>query len=181
MAGLHAVARRRPVPFPLLWAERTRSKLDKYLIYQVFCTHMQTFSPEIRFFLDLAKTQSMLNRRFDAGLGGISFSWFVIMCHLSEARDEKMRRIDLAEKVGLTASGVTRLLGPMEKIGLVRSEPSEHDARVSLIALAPGGKRKLEEAVEDAALLIEDLVPADRRRGIADLSAFLAEVASRVK
>lgn len=140
---------------------------------------MHTLSPDITFFLDLAKTQSVLNRRFDAGLGGIGFSWFVIMCHLSQARDEKMRRVDLAEKVGLTASGVTRLLGPMEKIGLVKSEPSAHDARVSLIALAPGGRRKLAEALEDAQLLIDDLVPAERRQGLADLSAFLAEVAAR--
>lgn len=142
---------------------------------------MNTISPEVRFFLDLAKTQSVLYRRFDAGLGGISFSWFVIMCHLSQARDEKMRRIDLADKVGLTASGVTRLLAPMEKIGLVKREESDRDARVSFIALAPGGKRKLAEALDDAEQIIEDLVPAGRRRKLEDLSAFLTEVAGRVK
>jgi hypothetical protein len=58
-------------------------------------------------------------RRFDASLNGISFNEFIIMYTISQARDGKMRRVELAESMGLTPSGITRLLLPMEKIGLI--------------------------------------------------------------
>ena len=142
---------------------------------------MITLSTETRFFLELTKTQSVLSRRLDARLGGISLNWFIIMFHLSQAPDEQMRRIDLADKVGLTASGITRLLGPMEKIGLVKSKASEHDGRVSHISLASGGKTKLIEAVEDLELFAEEVIPEGQRKTLANTNTFLAEIAAKVK
>ena len=57
-----------------------------------------------------------------------------------------MKRVELAERVGLTASGVTRMLGPMEKIGLVVKKATLRDARVSLVELTPSGLDILENA-----------------------------------
>ncbi|HTM67988.1 MAG TPA: MarR family transcriptional regulator [Candidatus Binatia bacterium] len=142
---------------------------------------MHDLTSEAKFFLALARAQSLLYRRFDAGLGGISFNWFIIMYHLSRAEGERLRRIDLADKLGLTASGVTRLLGPMEKIGLVRSEPSAHDARVSIIALAPGGKRKLQEAIEDLEVRAEELIPEGDRSQLAGMADLMNGIAARAK
>jgi len=51
-----------------------------------------------------------------------------------------MRRIDLANNIGLTASGVTRIVSPMVKIGLVEKEVNQRDARVSLVKLTTAGK-----------------------------------------
>ena len=71
-----------------------------------------------------------------------------------------MRRIDLAGKLGLTASGITRLLIPMEKIGWIKREPYTDDARVSYVSIANGGKNKLiDESFEDAENLATDLLP----------------------
>lgn len=119
-------------------------------------------SSSLSFFLALAKAKTVLARRFDQRLSfhGLGFSDFMILYYLTEAPDARLRRIDLAEKLGLTASGVTRLLVPMEKIGLIKRESSDHDARVSYVALAPGGKRLLQESLETAELLAEDLLPA---------------------
>lgn len=142
---------------------------------------MKFLSPEANFFLDLAKTQAVLARRFDSTLSSLGLSWFTIMYHLSQARDEKMRRTDLSEKVGLTASGVTRILAPMVKIGLVRSEASDDDGRVSFISLAPGGKEKLAEAIEDLELFVEDHVPVGERRKLGEFSELLAKIAARSK
>ena len=50
-----------------------------------------------------------------------------------------MRRIDLAESVGLSASGVTRLVNPMEKNHLVQKKSNPRDARVSLVELSETG------------------------------------------
>lgn len=126
------------------------------------------------FFIELAKIQAIMSRRFDSGLGGLGFNEFIILLHLSHAEGEKMRRIDLAEKIGLTASGVTRILLPMEKVGLVKKEVNAEDARSSLVSIAPGGRRKLEEGIERAELLVSDIVPSDRKAEIRNLATALA-------
>ncbi|MDZ7871614.1 MAG: MarR family transcriptional regulator [Rheinheimera sp.] len=46
------------------------------------------------------------------------------------------RRSDLVELVGLSPSGITRLLLPLEKIGRVEKERNPRDARVSLVILS---------------------------------------------
>lgn len=122
-------------------------------------------SPQLEFFLNLAKAKTVISRRFDNRLSffGLGFSDFMILYHLSTAPDEKMRRIDLAERIGLTQSCVTRLLLPMEKIGLVKREVSEHDGRVSFVALAPGGKRLFTESLENVEVLSKDLLPEGKK------------------
>jgi DNA-binding MarR family transcriptional regulator len=112
-------------------------------------------------------------RRFDSALNGIGFSDFMILYHLSQAKEEKMRRVDLAEKVGLTASGVTRLLVPMEKIGLVKRQANKQDARVSFVVLTPVGKRKLTESLEDAEYLAQEVLPSSKVKKLAGISDVL--------
>ena len=100
---------------------------------------MTTISTSLDLFIHLAKAKTVVSRRLDNRLSfhGLGFNDFIILYHLSQAPHGKLRRIDLAEKVGLTASGVTRLLLPMEKIGLIKKEANEHDARISYVSLAP--------------------------------------------
>lgn len=141
---------------------------------------MITLTPQLRFFLTLAKTQAILTRRFDAGLNGLSLSDFMILLHISQAPDQKMRRVDLAEKIGLTASGVTRLLAPMEKIGLIGREVNPNDARVSYVVLASGGRSKLRDTMEYAELLSADLMPAEEREQAEKLTALLIGLSGTV-
>lgn len=133
-------------------------------------------TPSLQFFLNLAKLQAIMSRRFDSGLGGLGLNEFIILFHLSQAPETKMRRIDLAEKIGLTASGVTRILLPMEKVGLIKKEVNEHDARVSLVMLTSGGKRKFEEGLERAELLSNELAPGDRHKDIVMVSEILGKL-----
>ncbi len=137
---------------------------------------MKNISTQLNFFLGLAKAQAVLTRRFDTKLGGLSLSEFLILYTLSLSEDETMRRVDLAEKIGLTASGVTRLLVPMEKIGLVKREMTEHDARVRNVTLAPGGKRKLEEGLERAELFAEELIPDSKAKKLSELTQVVSEL-----
>ena len=127
------------------------------------------------------KLQAILARRFDGSLNGLSFTEFMILSCLSEASDEKMRRIDLAEKIGLTASGVTRLLIPMGKIGLVKREMTEHDARVRFVTLASGGKAKLQDALERAQRLSNELIPSEKRSKIQNLSKTMTELMGTIR
>lgn len=132
---------------------------------------MKPLSKQLKFFLNMASVHSKIARSFDVGLGnGIGFNDFIILYHLQQAPEQKMRRIDLAEAVSLSASGITRLLLPMEKIGLVKREESKFDARVSFVKLAPGGKRLLEEAVERAEMKSEELLSSTDIKEMKDLS-----------
>lgn len=98
--------------------------------------------------IQLASLQARLLKKQDSWLmaHGISYREFLIMLQLRDSSDRHLKRIDLAERVGLTASGITRLLNPMEKIGLVDKEQGARDARVSLVRLTETGEELLQDA-----------------------------------
>lgn len=132
---------------------------------------MININKQAKFFLNLARAHAVVVRTFDSRLtGGIGFNDFIILYYLSQAPGERMRRIDLAEKIGLSASGVTRMLLPMEKIGLVAREPSDADARVSYVRLASGGKRILEETLDRVDMLCEEFLPQTKLEKKKDIS-----------
>jgi DNA-binding MarR family transcriptional regulator len=138
---------------------------------------MIKINSSLNFLLNLAKFQTVVSRRFDGRLGGgIGFNDFMILFYLSQAEDEKMRRIDLADKIGLTASGVTRLLAPMEKIGLIQREANTQDARVSYVMLAPGGKNLLVDRIEKAEMLTEEIIPETKIKKVEQLSDLIIEL-----
>ena len=80
-----------------------------------------------------------------------------------------MRRVDLAEQVLLTASGITRLLDGLERSGFVERASCASDRRVVYAVLTDAGLAKLREASESHLAQIEELLPcATGRRGAAD-------------
>lgn len=128
-------------------------------------------SKQLKFFINLSIVHSKISKSFDTGLGnGLGFNDFLILYILYMSPEKKMRRIDLANKISLTASGITRLLLPMEKIGLVSREESETDGRVSYVKISTSGKRLLEEALDRAELKSKELLPTTTTKNINDLS-----------
>ena len=92
---------------------------------------------------------SAMTRAFNAELQagcGITVTDFEVLRRLAAADDGLMRRIDIANAVGLTPSGVTRLLDGLEASGLVRKEHCESDARVTYAAITAEGRALLETA-----------------------------------
>lgn len=140
---------------------------------------MKSIKPSIQFFIDLGKTQTILANRFDRSLGGLGFNEFLILFYINQSDNQKMRRVDLADKIGMTASGVTRLLLPMEKVGLVKSGSAEKDARVRFVSIASGGKQKLSEAIERLGFLADDIIPNKNTKEIQTLSKLLVEIGGR--
>ena len=128
--------------------------------------------------ISLAMLQAKLLKQIDnqLSLHGISFSEFLVMHHLNKAPNKTMRRINLAENVGLSASGVTRLLNPMEKIKLVQKEINPRDARVSLVKLSEVGEQIYSEAVvsfEQSADLILKPLNANQVSNLSELMSAL--------
>jgi DNA-binding MarR family transcriptional regulator len=103
---------------------------------------------EAELVISIINMQSKIQKSVGAALTahGIGLSEYLVLNQLYIATNQKMRRSDLAEKVGLSPSGVTRLLNPMEKIGLIEKEGNPRDARVSLVILSEAGKKITEEA-----------------------------------
>lgn len=97
---------------------------------------------------------------------GISVTEYLVLHQLAAAPKHRMRRVDLADSVGLSPSGVARLLKPMEKIGLVEKGEAARDARVSPVALTTGGERIYHETTvaftHAARTLLGDLDRASR-------------------
>lgn len=100
--------------------------------------------------LELYSLQTQLQKTVDRHLSlhGISLSEFFILFYLNNSDTKTMRRIDLAEQVGLSASGITRALNPLEKIGLVQKEKNPRDARVSLVKLSKSGQKLFKDAFQ---------------------------------
>ncbi|MGH3002704.1 MAG: MarR family winged helix-turn-helix transcriptional regulator [Gaiellaceae bacterium] len=71
---------------------------------------------------------------------------YEVLLHLSHAEGRRLRRVDLAERVLLTASGITRLVEGLERAGYVCKETCSSDARVSYAKLTEGGAAKLRAA-----------------------------------
>lgn len=142
---------------------------------------MKTIHPSLKLFINLSKILTENSRRFNGGLDGLGFNEFTILLHLSLAPDKKMRRIDLAEKIGLTASGVTRMLAPMEKIGLIKREAAARDARVSYVAITSSGQRNLDETLDKAELFSEKIFPPAKIEKLAGLSDLLIELGGTIQ
>ena len=77
---------------------------------------------------------------------GLTLNDYEVLLHLSHSDGGMMRRVDLAERVVLTASGITRLLEGLESSGFVCKETCKSDARVSYAKLTESGSEKLRVA-----------------------------------
>jgi len=92
---------------------------------------------------------TLINKQLNNSLSfvhGIGFSEYMVLNSLNESVNKTMTRIDLAESIGRTASGVTKMLLPMEKIGLIQKESGARDARVSLVKISKAGERLFKDA-----------------------------------
>lgn len=80
---------------------------------------------------------------------GLTNGDYEVLVWLSDAVDEQMRMCDLAERLRLSPSGLTRRLDGLVSAGLVAREPSRDDRRVMLAHLTPAGRTRLERAAPD--------------------------------
>jgi DNA-binding MarR family transcriptional regulator len=77
---------------------------------------------------------------------GLTVNDYEALALLARAENGQMRRVDLAEALQLSPSGVTRLLDGLEQHGLVKKLGCPGDGRVTYAALTEKGLQKLKEA-----------------------------------
>jgi DNA-binding MarR family transcriptional regulator len=77
---------------------------------------------------------------------GLSINDNEALLHLSRAEEGRMRRVDLAGLLLLTASGVTRLVDGLEAAGLDERASCASDRRVTYAVLTEAGRTRLHHA-----------------------------------
>jgi len=106
-------------------------------------------TPEVQAWAKVLRAHAALTRRFSADLQathGLTLNAYEVLLHLAHAPERRMRRVDLAGSVLLTASGITRLLDGLERAGYVDRAADENDARVTYAVLTDEGYEKLRDA-----------------------------------
>lgn len=127
----------------------------------------------------LCRAYATAAKLLDTRLGGhcgLSFAEVRLLSAIAASAAGRMRPGELALELGLTPSGVTRSVLPLEKRGIVTREPDPRDARAGQVALTAAGRRLHEEATltvdESAASLMRRLSTGQIRQ----LERLLAEI-----
>ena len=76
----------------------------------------------------------------------LPLAWYDVLARLVEADDHRLRMTDLADRVMLSPSGLTRLVDRLVGDGLVRREHAEQDGRGFYAVLTDEGYERLREA-----------------------------------
>jgi DNA-binding MarR family transcriptional regulator len=121
-------------------------------------------SPAIEAFVRLVRASVTVTRDLSAQLSadhGLNLNAYEALLMLARAPESRMRRIDLANSLLLTAGGVTRLLDGLERDGFVARDECSVDRRVSYAVLTKSGRDKLREASKSHTRQIRELLGAN--------------------
>jgi len=124
-------------------------------------TPPQTSSVAIEAFVRLVRAGIAVTRELSAQLNadhGLTINEYEALLLLARAPDSRLRRVDLANRLLLTASGVTRLLDGLERRGYVGRDDCSTDRRVSYAVLTKEGRDKLREASKSHTRQIRELL-----------------------
>jgi DNA-binding MarR family transcriptional regulator len=111
---------------------------------------MENTSLDTLFDLSLARTQLARDVDHPLSAHGISLADLAILRELRREPAQKLRRSELAQRLGITPSGVARQVAPLERIGLVDRESHDRDARLALVVLTSTGRQIVDEALQTA-------------------------------
>lgn len=106
----------------------------------------------VRAYTGLLRAHAATVRCLSAGLlerHGLSINDYEALHALARTENGFMKRVDLARSLGLTPSGVTRLLEGLEVAGLVERAACPSDLRVTYARLTDAGAAVLAQAASD--------------------------------
>jgi MarR family transcriptional regulator, 2-MHQ and catechol-resistance regulon repressor len=118
-------------------------------------------TPAIEAFVRLVRANAAVTRQLSAQLSadhGLNLSAYEALLHLARAPDSRLRRVDLANGLLLTAGGVTRLLDGLERDGFVARDVCPSDRRVTYAVLTETGRAKPRQASKSHTRQIRELL-----------------------
>ncbi len=104
---------------------------------------------ELRAWQAFLHAHNQVTRRLDAELRAeheLPLNDYDVLLRLARAPDRRLRMTDLAERVMMSPSGLTRVVDRLAAAGLVRRDRFDGDARVMLARLTDKGSVVLRQA-----------------------------------
>jgi DNA-binding MarR family transcriptional regulator len=104
---------------------------------------------ELRAWQALLHAHDQVTRKLDAELRvehGLALGAYDALVRLARAPDRSLRMTELAERVMMSPSGLTRVVDRLARDGLVRRERFDGDARVMLARLTDHGREVVRRA-----------------------------------
>jgi DNA-binding MarR family transcriptional regulator len=135
---------------------------------------------EMHAWRSLVDANNRLSALLDAELVAahdLTLADYVVFVHLSAAPDHRLRMSELAERLHLSPSGLTRRLDRLSKDGLVARERCPSDRRGTFAVLTPAGYDRLVEAAPTHVRGVRShFVSALSRRQLRDIAESLDSV-----
>jgi DNA-binding MarR family transcriptional regulator len=106
------------------------------------------WDPHREAWITLARTHSAITGRLQEALASAELPplpWFEVLATLDRAPEQRLKMGELAEALGVTRGGLTKLVDRLIKAGLLERAFCETDRRVSYATLRPAGIELLAE------------------------------------
>jgi DNA-binding MarR family transcriptional regulator len=128
----------------------------------------------------MLRANAFLEERFAGGLAsahGLALKEVLMLLHVQHAEGSRLSRVDLAKRLHVSASTVTRMAQPLEKMGMIGREPDARDARFTYVVLTKSGKTLLKHAKDTLERMSADFF-RDRwsEDDLASLNALLGRI-----
>ena len=141
---------------------------------------LSTQPVELAAFARLMRAQTVLRRELETEVltpRGLTFNDFEALLHLGRADDNRLRRIDLAELLMLSPSGVTRLLDGLVETGMIENVSCADDARVTWAKLTAEGVGRSTASAPTTRRCMRELFQGSLDEGeVAQLSELLGKL-----
>lgn len=106
-------------------------------------------TPSFTALVHLLRAHAGIADRFGRGLGsihGLGLNEVLLLMYLDHAPLNRLSRVDLAQRLSVSPSTVTRMTAPLEKIGMVGRQSNPRDARLAYVVLTPAGRKAVANA-----------------------------------
>ncbi len=107
------------------------------------------------------RASALIDERFTGALSalhGVSLREVMLMLYVRNSPGSKLSRIELAKRLFVSPSTVTRATKPLEKIGLIDRQSDSRDARLSYVVLTTSGGKLLRHAEKTLEQLSKDFL-----------------------
>jgi DNA-binding MarR family transcriptional regulator len=117
-------------------------------------------NPSFTAIIGLLRAQAGIAERFNRGLGlihGLGLNEVLLLMHLERAPLSRLSRVELAQRLSISPSTVTRMTAPQEKIGVVGRQSNPRDARLAYVVLTPAGRKAIANARASLEVMAADV------------------------
>lgn len=125
------------------------------------------------------RSHAAMMRRLERDLvneHGLPLAWYDVLVQLAEAPEHRLRMTELAERVLLSRSGLTRLVDRLTATGLVSRQSDPSDARGTFSVLTDEGMDRLREAAPTHLRGVGEYMSRLSARELDVLAALLAKL-----